>query len=361
MRLLNDGQGAFVEESDAVLRAGLEAAPWVSVDDTGARHGDRNGVTTQVGNDAFTWFSTTFSKSRLNFLDLLRAGHGEYVVNEAALAYMRGRALSGAVIARLQNAATRHFADRTAWMAHLERLGIAALKSLPPRRRGSIPIRSEPAPDPDPGIATEGALWGTIADRGLLADTVILSDGAGQFKLGHHALCWVHTERLIHKLDAFSETQRREKERIQCRLWWLYADLKAYRSCPTRKRRGELRRRFDALFTTKTGFATLDRLLARIHANKNELLVVLERPEVPLHTNGSENDIRALVTRRKVSGGTRSDAGKQARDTFLGLMKTCRKLGISYWDYLGNRLKVPNAENVPPLPEIVYQRCSAMA
>ena len=91
------------------------------------------------------------------------------------------------------------------------------------------------------------------------------------------------------------------------------------------------------------------------------MLVVLERPEVPLHTNGSENDIRAHVTRRKVSGGTRSDAGKQARDTFLGLMKTCRKLGISYWDYLGNRLKVPNAENVPPLPELVYQRCSAMA
>jgi hypothetical protein len=89
--------------------------------------------------------------------------------------------------------------------------------------------------------------------------------------------------------------------------------------------------------------------------------VVLERPEVPLHTNGSENDIRAIVTRRKVSGGTRSEAGKQARDTFLGLMKTCRKLGISYWDYLGNRLKVPNAKNVPPLPELVNQRCRAMA
>jgi hypothetical protein len=328
MRLLTEDQDMFVAESQAVLCAGLMASPWVSVDDTGARHGMRNAVTTQVGNEAFSWFSTTFSKSRLNFLDLLRAGHEDYVVNDAALAYMRGRALAGPVVACLEGAAARRF-----------------VKTRPD------PVR----------IATEGALWGTIADRGLLEDTVILSDGAGQFKVGHHALCWVHAERLIHKLDAFSETQRREKERIQSRLWWLYADLKAYRSCPTRKRRGELRRRFDALFTTKTGFATLDRLLARIHANKNELLVVLERPEVPLHTNGSENDIRAIVTRRKVSGGTRSEAGKQARDTFLGLMKTCRKLGISYWDYLGNRLKVPNAENVPPLPELVKQRCQAMA
>lgn len=344
MRLLTEDQEVFVAESQAVLCAGLTASRWVSVDDTGARHGMRNAVTTQVGNEAFSWFSTTFSKSRLNFLDLLRAGHGDYVVNEAALAYMRGRALAGPVVACLEGAAARRFADHGAWTAHLEGLGITALKTRPD------PVR----------IATEGALWGTIADRGLLEDTVILSDGAGQFKVGHHALCWVHAERLIHKLDAFSETQRREKERIQARLWWLYADLKAYRSCPTRKRRGELKRRFDALFTTKTGFATLDRLLARIHANKNELLVVLERPEVPLHTNGSENDIRALVTRRKVSGGTRSEAGKQARDTFLGLMKTCRKLGISYWDYLGNRLMVPNAKNVPPLPELVNQRCRAM-
>jgi hypothetical protein len=66
-----------------------------------------------------------------------------------------------------------------------------------------------------------------------------------------------------------------------------------------------LNRRFDALFTTKIGFATLDRLLARIHANKAELLVVLDRHEAPLHTNGAEIDIRACVTRRKVSGGIR--------------------------------------------------------
>ena len=106
---------------------------------------------------------------------------------------------------------------------------------------------------------------------------------------------------------------------------------------------------------------TLDRLLTRIHANKAELLVVLDRPEVPLNTNGSENDIRACVTRRKISGGTRSEAGKQARDTFLGLIKTCQKLGLSTWDYLGHRLKVPGANHVPPLPELVRQRCLSTA
>ena len=155
----------------------------------------------------------------------------------------------------------------------------------------------------------------------------------------------------------FTEHHRKQQKRIKTRLWWLYADLKNYKQNPTKKRRRELWRRFDALFTTKTGFVTLDRLLARIHARKSDLLVVLDRPEVPLHTNGSENDIRAVVTRRKISGGTRSQAGKQCRDTFLGLMKTCQKLEIPFWAYLGDRLKVPGAEMISPLPELVKSRC----
>ena len=101
----------------------------------------------------------------------------------------------------------------------------------------------------------------------------------------------------------------------------------------------------------------LDRLLTRLHRRKAELLRVLDRPEIPLHTNGSENDIRAQVTRRKVSGGTRSDRGRDCRDAFLGLMKTCQKLGLSFWDYLGARLAVPDQPAIPNLPELVQSRC----
>jgi hypothetical protein len=81
--------------------------------------------------------------------------------------------------------------------------------------------------------------------------------------------------------------------------------------------------------------------------------VVLDRPEIPLHTNGSENDIRGHVTKRKISGGTRSDAGRDCRDAFLGLAKTCAKLGISFWDYLGTRLGVPQTSAIPNLAELV--------
>src|SRR4051794_38196769 len=135
-----------------------------------------------------------------------------------------------------------------------------------------------------------------------------------------------------------------------------YRDLKAYQREPTPRRRSELRARFDRLFQRRTGFVVLDRLLARLQANKSELLRVLERPEIPLHTNGSENDTRAQVTRRKVSGGSRS-MGRDCRDAFLGLMKTCQKLGVSFWDYLGIRLTIPDQPTIPYLPDLVRTRC----
>jgi hypothetical protein len=186
---------------------------------------------------------------------------------------------------------------------------------------------------------------------------VIVSDDAGQFALGEHALCWVHAERLVHKLDTFTDQQRTAQARVRDLIWWYYADLKAYRREPSRRRRAELRARFDRTFQRRTGFVMLDRLLERLHANKAELLQVLDRPEIPLHTNGSENDIRAQVTRRKVSGGTRSDPGRDCRDTFLGLAKTCAKLGVSFWDYLGARLGITGHAAIPYLPDLVKARC----
>jgi hypothetical protein len=137
---------------------------------------------------------------------------------------------------------------------------------------------------------------------------------------------------------------------------WFYADLKAYRLEPTPRRRSELRVRFDRIFLRTTGFVTLDRLLQRLHANKAELLKVLARPEIPLHTNGSDNDIRCQVIRRKISAGTRSDIGRDCRDAFLSLAKTCDKLGIAVWDYLGSRLKVAGHALIEPLDHYVRAR-----
>jgi hypothetical protein len=343
VRLLIAGQDGFLDEARDVLRAGLIGAAWITVDDTGARHKAANGFCTQIGNAHFAWFGTTGSKSRSNFLELLRAGHGDYVINAEALAYMRQRALAGPVVARLAKHRRKFFADQAAWIAHLNRLGISALKVTP-----------------DPVlIASEGALWGSVKAHGFLPNTVIVSDDAGQFNVGQHGLCWVHAERLVHKLDTFTDEQREVQRKIRALIWKFYRALKTYRQHPTSQRKATLQARFDRIFTHKTGFVTLDRLLTRLHANKSELLLVLDRPEIPLHTNGSENDIRCQVTKRKVSAGTRSDAGRDCRDAFLGLSKTCAKLGIVFWNYLGSRLAVPKSPEIPYLPTLVGHRCAS--
>ena len=98
VRLLIAGKDDFLAEAAGVLRAGLKSAGWITVDDTGGRHRGMNGACTQIGNDDFAWFATTRSKSRLNFLALLRAAHTDDVINAQALAYMRSRNLAGAVI-----------------------------------------------------------------------------------------------------------------------------------------------------------------------------------------------------------------------------------------------------------------------
>ena len=141
----------FLAEAAGVLKAG-----WITVDDTGARYKGMNGACTHIGNTDFAWF-TTRAKSRLNFLALLRAGATDYVINDEALAYMRGRSLSGLVIARLAGHKSKRLKDQEAWMAHLERLGITRLRVHPD------PLK----------IATEGALWGSVVAHGLLKDAVL--------------------------------------------------------------------------------------------------------------------------------------------------------------------------------------------
>src|SRR6202162_4494758 len=160
-----------------------------------------------------------------------------YVINAEALAYMRERALATHVIARLIEHPDRCFAGRKAWNAHLEALGIPALKV-----------------NPDPVmVATEGALWGSVKAHGFLPDNVIVSDDAGQFNVGQHGLCWVHSERLVHKLDAFTAENRAAQATVRDLIWQLYADLKAYRCHPTKQRKAALRARFDRIFKRKTG------------------------------------------------------------------------------------------------------------
>ncbi|MBB3386303.1 IS66 family transposase (plasmid) [Rhizobium sp. WW22] len=143
-------------------------------------------------------------------------------------------------------------------------------------------------------------------------------------------------------------------ELIRYLVWRFYKALKIWKQQPSPQAVHAFRRRFDRIFTLRTGYDALDRLLVRLYRRRRELLKVLEHPAIPLHTNASENDLRTFVTKRKISGGTMSLDGRIARDVILGLLKTCQKLGISFYIYLGDRLGLDaGGSKIPPLADLV--------
>jgi hypothetical protein len=309
----------FHQEKESLLAKALEISAYIQTDDTGARHNGKNGYCTVICNDLFTYFKSGQSKSRINFLELLRTvQYEDYQINQYAISYMEEQGLPTKYKILLENQQAITFENKKTFEEYLKVLGIDAAYAI--------------------RIITEGALIGSIMEHGINKDIAIISDDAGQFDILIHGLCWVHAERNIQKVHCFTEGQKQLLEDILNELWGLYSKLKSYKVENSQNKKKELEKEFDALFTKKTAFLSLDQALEKVNKNKTELLLVLERPEVPLHNNTSERDIREYVKKRKISGSTRSEDGKKCRDTFASLKKTCKKQKVSFWKYLEDRL-----------------------
>ena len=337
--ILIENKDDFHQEKDDILAAGLEVSSYVNVDDTGARHQGKNGYCTHIGNEWFSWFESTDTKSRINFLRLLRAGRTDYVINSDAITYWESHKLPRQVIEALATDEPRVIEDDCQWDLYLEEEGIETARHVQ--------------------IATEGALFAGIIEHGISRNLIIVSDDAGQFNVLLHALCWIHAERSINKITPVSEKGKEDLEEVRGKLWGLYADLKAYKVNPDPAEAERLEKLFDEIFGSKTSSASLNKALKRIYDNKSELLLVLRYPEIPLHNNLSENAIREYVKRRKISGGTRSEAGRRSRDTFTSLKKTCRKLGISFWEFIKDRLE--KTQLIPKLAELIRKKSIQLA
>jgi hypothetical protein len=333
-RILLEKADGFHAEKESLLKVGLEVSPYIQVDDTGARHKGRNGYCTHIGNTWFAYFVSTASKSRINFLDILRAGQTDYALDSYALEYMCDQKVPKEILWVLESVGDIVVPNDGAWAEKLREWGIVKKRHVK--------------------IVTEGALLASVLSHGINPNLVVLSDDAGQFNILLHALCWVHAERLLAKLIGFSDEQRAALEAKRGEVWALYRILKLYKENPTGALKQEIDERFDTIFQEKTCFASLNKALERLYRNKVELLLVLERPDIPLQNNLSESDIREYVMRRKRSGSTRSDLGRRCRDTFASLKKTCRKLGISFWRFLLDRNSGTNT--ILPLSELVRQR-----
>jgi hypothetical protein len=328
--ILNSNNASFHAEKEELLKKAIALNVELRTDDTGARHNFKNGFCNCINSELFTYFKTTHSKSRINFLEILRQSETDYIINETALSYLNKEKYSSKYHNILQQSyelGERIFKNKEALTNYMVKHAITAkyvIKQI-----------------------TEALLIGSIVEHGFNPKTVIHSDGAGQFNLFIHALCWKHAERPLIKLKHYNKIQENQLYSKQNEYWLLYHKLKGYKTNPSKTDAIKLNKQFDQLCEPITNYAALNQVLQKIKSQKQEMLVVLHIPSTSLHNNNSECDIREYAKRRKLSAGTRSENGRLARDTFLSLKKTCRKLNISFWKYLQDRIQ--NSNQIPPL------------
>ena len=336
--ILTQGHEVFHEEKESLLEAGLSCSTYLQTDDTGARHQGENGYCLFVGNNHFSYFSSSNSKSRVNFLSKLLGSQPRYILDDTAFGYMEQVKLPQKWITALRSANGRYFTDLKAWKNLLKELGV----SSPEYCRK----------------ATEGALKAALVDRFKLDNLIIHSDGARQFDTAFkRSLCWYHAGRNLDKLIPESDRERVLRDQAVDRYWNLYDDIEAYKQSPSEEQQKKIRQDFDEWVTEPMAYPELQSVLGQLMVVKEELLLVLKYPWLPLHNNLSERQIREYVKRRKVSGGTRSELGRRCRDTFASLKKTCKQHKISFVHYLKDRLTGLNS--IPRLSELIMSAAAS--
>jgi hypothetical protein len=335
-KILIENTELLIEEVAELLPVAIKVEGQIQTDDTGGRHNGQNQYTTIIGNRWFSVFVTTDSKSRINFLKILQGGKEEYVINEDTLEYLEVKApgyLSGYVSLCLG----RKFATLAGWESFLKERNITQEAEM--------------------RFVTEAALYASVIQNGIPKNLGVHSDDAGQFDVFVHSLCWVHEERHYRKLIMTTDESRAELKHVMDQIWSFYGVLKQYKKSPNKEAARRIRKGFDDIFQQKTSSPTLNRQLEKTYGKKEKLLRVLERAETLLQNNSSETCARAAKIKLKISGGTRSEMGQKARDTFLSLKQTCLKLGINFISFLEDRVRGQYA--IPRLAITIRDRALA--
>ncbi len=337
--LLIQDQDGFHAESDAVYEAGLRSSPWQQSDHTETQVDGQNQHCQVVCNPVYSSYHTRPSKDRLTVLDVLRQGRRRiFRLNEEALGYLEHVPLSKAAQRILPKWRSEKVWEEAAFVKRLDQ----ALPNLNIHQRTAIL-----------GAAAVAAYH---AEKGVAIVDTLVCDDAAEFNWLTRAtmLCWVHDGRLYKKLEPIIALHRGLLEDFRKIYWEYYNQLLAYREKPSAPKRTQLEARFDELFATQTGYYDLDQRIAKTRAKKTALLQVLQHPELPLHNNASELAVRQRVRKRDVSFGPRTSLGVRAWDSFMTLADTARKLKVSFYAYIQDRISGTN--QIPPLATLVTQR-----
>lgn len=337
--LLIQDQDAFHAEKDAIYEAALVSSRWQAYDTTGTRVNGANHHCHIVCNDLHTTYFTRAGNDRLTVIDVLRGcRERQFLLNEEALAFLDAFGLAAKRREQLSHLPRDDILDE-------ETIGALLEEHLP----GLGPIQRK-------RILEAAALAAYHADDDWPIIQQMVVDGAPQFRTvtAILALCWVHAGRHYKRLMPMVAWHRRQVAEFLGRFWGYYRKLRAYQERPTSGEAARLEAEFDELFSTVTGYRALDERIAKTRANKEALLVVLTHPEIPLHTNAAELGARARVRKRDVSYGPRTAEGVMAWDTFATLAETAKKLGVSFHDYIHDR--VSGSYSMPAMADLIAAR-----
>ena len=335
-------QADFHAEKDALLEAGLRSSPWQHIDDTGTRVNGQNQHCQILCNPFYTAYFTTEHKDRLTILDVLTNFQDRtYLLNAKAYQLLQTLRLPAWVVRQLQTFPQDTVLSAARFLDLLE----IHLPDLGPQQRRRV---LEAA-----GVAAYHA------QSTLPVVRLLICDDARQFKwlTDELALCWVHEGRHYKKLTPYVPYHHQLLEKFRQRFWRYYEQLRAYQTHPTSAERERLAQQFDELFSTATGYDALDERIAKTKAKQDNLLRVLDHPEISLHNNPAELGARQRVRKRKISFGPRTAEGTQAWDTFMSLAATARKLGVSFYAYIYDR--VSQAYHMSSLVELITQQAQA--
>ena len=341
--MLTKEQQPWHREKDDIYRAGLESSEWQHIDDTPTRVDGENHYCHIIGNPLFSAYFTRPRKDRLTVLGVLQ--------NVSALHFL----LNEQTADWLETFALPQWARRViAQWPHHQRMDYEQIKTL-------INVDLHKLGEQQQARVLEAAaLSEWYAQTRMPVVSLLVSDDASQFRFitPEQALCWVHEGRRYKKLTPFLKYHRQLTDEFRARFWDFYHKLRLYRSQPSDEQTTILRREFDTLFSTVTGYDRLDKRVAKTRSRKERLLAVLEHPEIPLHNNPAELAARQRVRKRDISFGPRSTDGTAAWDTFMTLTETTKKLGVSFYAYIYDRLSDTNA--LPSLADIIRQRSPAI-
>ena len=326
-------------EKDAIYTAGLRSSPWQHTDDTATRVNGANQHCHVVCNPLYTAFFTTERKDRLTVLDVLRNLQVRtFRVNAEAIAYLHVFGLAQRSVRNVQSWPQ----DQDFSAAELNRLLDERLPRLGPQQRSRILE------------ATAVAAYHAQLEFPVVK--LLVCDDAPQFKwlTAELALCWVHEGRHYKKLAPYVPQHRLTLAAFRQQFWEFYAKLLVYQQQPSPGEKERLAAEFDTLFATVTDYRALDERIAKTKRKKTSLLMVLDHPEIPLHNNPAELAARQRVRKRDVSFGPRTQDGAKAWDTFMTLTATAKKLGVSIYHYIYDR--VSGAYEMPALADLIAER-----